>query len=128
MMNFDWIFHFKQFWTILSRSMGLKAPWENLVKFEHAWESPGAHQSSWVPSLYSPNGFTTSYIKSTQTIKPFLRYLNLKNRAIWLANSFSGHNSRTRIFQNMCFLQNSEEYYVALFWAKKHTHQWTTFW
>ena len=40
------------------------------------------------PIIYHPfhssNGFAKTYKKSAQTVKPFLRYCNLKNRTIWL--------------------------------------------
>ena len=41
-----------------------------------------AYQSPILYSIFSSYGFTTSYKNSIETVKPFLRYSNLKNRAI----------------------------------------------
>ena len=40
-------------------------------------------------SLFYVNWTLTKTEKSAKTVKPFSRYSNLKNRAIWLAESFS---------------------------------------
>ena len=50
--------------------------------FGHAWASLGMPTGKVAPSVYSPYGITSSYKKSSQTVKRFLRYSNLKNQAI----------------------------------------------
>jgi len=46
------------------------------------------HQSSITPSLHSFYHILSSYKKLLKTVKPFLRYSTLKNRAIWLDEPF----------------------------------------
>ena len=43
----------------------------------------------------------TSCKKSSKTAERFRRYSNLKNRTIWLAESFRPYNLRTRFFPDM---------------------------
>ena len=54
-------------------------------------------------------GFLPSCKKLQKTVKRFRRYSSLKNRVIWLAESFLGYNSRTRVFPDMRFSQNDRE-------------------
>ena len=44
---------------------------------------------------------------STSHLKFFVRYCSLKNPAIWFFFRFLDHNSRTRFFANLLFLQKA---------------------
>ena len=59
-----------QFWAILGKSGQARA-------------SPWANQSLSTPSLYSFHGVISQYKKSLETVKPFWRYSNLKNRPLF---------------------------------------------
>ena len=88
----------------------------NLIGREHlAWASMGMRTGIIASSVYSPYGITSSYKKSFRMAKRFWRYSNLKNRAIWLAESILGHNSRTRFFPDMRFAQKNQKNYTSLF-------------
>ena len=77
--------------------------------------------------MTSSYGFITSYKKSAETVKPILRYTNLKNRAIWLDNSILSHNLRTRFFPDAISL-NCVQHVAASLSAKKSIHLGTRFW
>ena len=78
-----------------------------LVHTNHARVSLGEPQSSRTHSLTSSYGCIIAYKKLAQTVQPFLRYSNLKNRAIWLVNTILGHKTRTGFLPNMRFSQNN---------------------
>ena len=46
---------------------------------------------------------------STSHLKFFVRYCSLKNPAIWFFFRFLDHNSRTRFFANLLFLQKAQK-------------------
>ena len=59
---------------------------------------------------------------STSCHNLFLRYSSLKNPAFRLALRFLNHNSKTRFFQNMLFLQNVKRPLTLSCWSKTHIY------
>ena len=73
--------------------------------------------------------WTSSHIQnSASKLNLFGRYSNLKNLAFWLALRFSDHNSRTRFFPNMLFLQKVKKPLALSYWNKKaYISEWIKF-
>ena len=69
-------------------------------------------------SFHCSDGFAITCKKSAQTVKPFLRYCNLKNLAIWLVDTVLNPNWRTGCDPNMPF---SPKWALckSLIWQKK---------
>ena len=72
-----------------------KSSWEEHM---HVHEHPIIYHQ-----FHSSDGFAITYKKSALTVKPFLRYCNLKNRTIWLVDTVLNRNWRTRCDPNMQF-------------------------
>ena len=53
-----------------------------------------------------------------------LGYSKLKNPAFWLALRFLDHNSRTRFFPTMLFLEKVKKPLTLLCWGKKNIYIW----
>ena len=85
-----------------------------------SWETHmPVHEQPIIHRLFnSSDGFTIKYKKSAQTVKPFLIYCNLKNRAIWLVDTVLNHNWRTGCDFNMRF-SPKWALYNPLTWQKK---------
>ena len=65
--------------------------------FGHAW----LHSPKMIVSTCRRLRCVSTCKNYTWSLTSFLRYYNLKNPAIWLAKSFSAHNSRSRILPDM---------------------------
>ena len=76
----------------------------------YAWPRPLKATNQYL-LLYGPL-FTSK--KPTSCLNLFVGYSSLKNPAFWLALRFLDHNSRTRSFTNMLFLQNVNRPFTLL--------------
>ena len=97
--------------------------WHTLGMPSHAQPRP---PKIWL-STCSSHGPLPTCKKSGWYLIRFKRYLNLKNPAIWLAESIFENNLRTRFFPDMGFSQKVDNNYGASFKTKKSRHQWTNF-
>ena len=79
----------------------------NLTKPKNQKIMGRTHAAEEYPNIYHSfhysDGFAITCKKSAQTVKPFLRYCNLKNRTIWLVDTVLNRNWRTRCDPNMQF-------------------------
>ena len=73
------------------------------VRYGHAWACLGRHVTLWNISMTSSQLGLPPWKIWTYLLKRFMRYLDLKNGAIWLAESHFQNISRTRFFQDMRF-------------------------
>ena len=65
------------------------------------------------------HGCLVTYKNSNSYLNSFVRYWSLKNPAVWLVKRFLHHNSRTRFFPGMMFVQKLKRPLVPSYWSKK---------
>ena len=78
-------------------------------------------------SPVSPYRPLTPCKKSSKSVQPFLRYLTLKNPAIWLVESFSGISRELEFSQTCGFLQKFKNHKGYHFSEKKSYIAWLVF-
>ena len=77
------------------------------AQYGHAQACLGRHVISWNRSMTSSQSGLTPCKIWTYLLKRFMRYWDLKNGAIWLAESLFQNISRTRFIPDMLFSLDS---------------------